>query len=265
MRKLLTYGLPAALGLLLASPAMAQNSGYNNGSQLGTGNWQNSNGQAWMGPNSPTTSHFRDSSNYRSNGPNENNTNSSSNGWNNGQNGYNGQNTAGNGSNSGWNGNANEQAVSQGFVAHLQRRLQQEGMYNGNIDGIWGRNTQTALQNFQQQHNMRGSGQINMQTLEALDMLNGNGGQYGQNSNTYGNSQNGQSSQYGENGNYQTYNRGSNPGQSYTSNNNGGSNGSGSNSYGSSSYGNNFGNNGNNGNNGGSSYNGSNNNGSPTR
>jgi hypothetical protein len=197
MNKLLHYGLPAALGLLLASPAMAQSGGYNNQmgqNQMGqngyeSGNWHNSQGQNWNG---------RDGNSSQSFG--QNNWNNGSN-WNGGNGQTYGQNNwNGNSPNYG-QGNANEQAVSQGFVAHLQRRLQQEGVYNGNIDGMWGPNTQTALQQFQQQHNMRPTGQINMPTLEALNMTNGGG-------------------QYGQNGNYQTFNRGYSQGRNYTSSGN---------------------------------------------
>src|SRR5580704_11191239 len=40
--------------------------------------------------------------------------------------------------------------LSPGMVRQVQTALQQQGVYNGAIDGIWGPQTQAAVQSFQQ-------------------------------------------------------------------------------------------------------------------
>jgi peptidoglycan hydrolase-like protein with peptidoglycan-binding domain len=58
--------------------------------------------------------------------------------------------------------------LSHQDVKQIQSRLQQEGVYHGNIDGIWGPKTRSAVGNFQQQHGLRDTGQANSQTLADL-------------------------------------------------------------------------------------------------
>ncbi len=248
MNKLIKFGLPSALSLMLATPAMAL-TGYQQGTNpgphwtnhfQGQGNWGNQSYGENAGRNSGQNSYYGQNGDYGQRG----------NQWNRGQtygnNGYNGsngyasqsQNYSQNGSqNYGENNeNSNGQAVSHQFLEHLQRRLQRQGFYHqGNVDGLWGPETESALQNFQQQNNLRPTGQIDMHTLQALNMLNdGNGMQSGQNGQMSGqngqmsgqngqtsgqNGQNSQSSQqYGQNG-YQNYNSGNNMGGNYSSNN----------------------------------------------
>ncbi len=60
------------------------------------------------------------------------------------------------------NQNPNDQnavgPLSQTMVQHLQDRLQQMGFYHGNIDGVWGPETQSAVRDFQQQRGLRPDG-----------------------------------------------------------------------------------------------------------
>jgi peptidoglycan hydrolase-like protein with peptidoglycan-binding domain len=72
-------------------------------------------------------------------------------------------------------------AVSPNLIAQVQTRLQQAGTYNGNIDGLWGPATEAAVRNYQQQHSLNATGQLDVPTLAALDV--GSAGQ------TYGNAQ----------------------------------------------------------------------------
>jgi peptidoglycan hydrolase-like protein with peptidoglycan-binding domain len=58
--------------------------------------------------------------------------------------------------------------LSHQDVKQIQSRLQQEGLYHGNIDGIWGPKTQSAVGDFQQQHGLRDTGHANSQTLADL-------------------------------------------------------------------------------------------------
>ena len=178
MNKLIKFGLPSVLSLVLATPAMAL-TGYQQGSNpgphwtnhfQGQGNWSNHSYGQNAGRNSGESSYYGQNQGSNQN-YNQGQNQGSNQSYNQGQNQNYGQNDEGNG-----------QAVSQGFLAQLQHRLQQQGFYHqGNVDGVWGPETESALQNFQQQNNLRPTGQIDMRTLEALNMLNaGSGMQNGQ-------------------------------------------------------------------------------------
>lgn len=52
----------------------------------------------------------------------------------------------------------------------VQERLHQLGVYGGAVDGAWGQDSQTALQQFQQAHGLQASGQINPATAQALGL-----------------------------------------------------------------------------------------------
>lgn len=234
MNKLIKFALPSALSLMLATPAMAL-TGYTEGSTpgphwtnhfQGQGNWGNHSYGENAGRNGPYSSYgYYNAYGQRgqTSAPSYNPEYAPSRAQNN-QN-Y-GNNNGQYGQNNGQYGENNEgygQSASHGLVAQLQHRLQKRGFYHqGNVDGLWGPETENALRNFQQQNNLRPTGQIDMRTLEALNMLNtGNGMQNGQqNGQQYG-MQNGQ--QYGYNGGNQGPNN-NNQGQNYN-NNQSGSNG----------------------------------------
>lgn len=59
--------------------------------------------------------------------------------------------------------------VSSQMIEAVQQALQDQG-YDVSTDGIWGPNTHQALQQFQQEQGLDDNGQINMQTLSALDV-----------------------------------------------------------------------------------------------
>jgi hypothetical protein len=124
--------------------------------------------------------------------------------YNQGYNGYNqGNNQSFQGTNQGWNQNPNSAAagtngeLSQQTVEGVQQRLQQMGFYHGDIDGNWGPQTQSALQDYQQQHGMQATGQLDVQTLADLGLLGQQNRQFG--SNQYG-TQTGNGNQFGNNG-----------------------------------------------------------------
>src|SRR5262249_27360333 len=50
----------------------------------------------------------------------------------------------------------------------VQDRLRQAGVYNGRIDGIWGADSQAALERFQQAHQLQVTGQLNQATAATL-------------------------------------------------------------------------------------------------
>ena len=55
-------------------------------------------------------------------------------------------------------------------VQSVQARLHQEGFYAGRIDGVWGADSETALQRFQQTHQLQVTGQLNQATAATLGL-----------------------------------------------------------------------------------------------
>ena len=90
------------------------------------------------------------------------------------------------GQNQGYNNNNGNQMgqqsgpLSQGMIQRLQEKLRSVGIYQGNIDGVWGPETQDAVRTFQQRNGLRANGMLNYQTLSSLDLVNSGGGQYRQ-------------------------------------------------------------------------------------
>jgi peptidoglycan hydrolase-like protein with peptidoglycan-binding domain len=50
----------------------------------------------------------------------------------------------------------------------VQQRLRQQGAYAGEVDGIWGPDSQAALERFQQMHGLQVTGQLNQATVATL-------------------------------------------------------------------------------------------------
>jgi peptidoglycan hydrolase-like protein with peptidoglycan-binding domain len=55
-------------------------------------------------------------------------------------------------------------------VQNVQDRLRQAGVYSGRIDGIWGADSQSALERFQQAHQLQVTGQLNQATAATLGL-----------------------------------------------------------------------------------------------
>ena len=53
-------------------------------------------------------------------------------------------------------------------VQAVQQRLQQQGAYAGRVDGLWGRDSQSALERYQRTHNLQPTGQLNQATAATL-------------------------------------------------------------------------------------------------
>ena len=60
------------------------------------------------------------------------------------------------------------QALSSGVMAMVQEKLQQAGVYSGRADGVWGPESQAALERFQQTRNLQVTGQLNQATAATL-------------------------------------------------------------------------------------------------
>ena len=55
-------------------------------------------------------------------------------------------------------------------VASVQQKLQDAGLYSGDIDGLWGPQTRAALRQFQHAHNLRPTGELNAATVARLGL-----------------------------------------------------------------------------------------------
>jgi peptidoglycan hydrolase-like protein with peptidoglycan-binding domain len=65
-----------------------------------------------------------------------------------------------------------QSAVSPEMIKAVQQKMQHDGEYHGNIDGVWGPDTQTAVRDYQRAHNLNVTGQLDQQTLQAMDLQN---------------------------------------------------------------------------------------------
>jgi peptidoglycan hydrolase-like protein with peptidoglycan-binding domain len=60
------------------------------------------------------------------------------------------------------------QQIGRNGVRQVQQALDKDGFHAGRADGIWGRNTRTAVNDFQKSKKIQGSGRLNQQTLSEL-------------------------------------------------------------------------------------------------
>ena len=60
--------------------------------------------------------------------------------------------------------------LSPDMIQQVQGRLQQQGVYHGNVDGVWGPGTESAVRNYQQQHNLNATGRLDADTLTSLNL-----------------------------------------------------------------------------------------------
>ncbi|WP_207538848.1 peptidoglycan-binding domain-containing protein [Sabulicella rubraurantiaca] len=58
--------------------------------------------------------------------------------------------------------------LSTTATASVQEKLRQAGIYNGRADGVWGPESQAALERFQQTRNLQVTGQLNQATVATL-------------------------------------------------------------------------------------------------
>lgn len=61
-------------------------------------------------------------------------------------------------------------SLSPDAVRAVQRRLRELKFYSGAVDGVWGANTQAAIQQFQQGRGLQANGQLNPATISALGL-----------------------------------------------------------------------------------------------
>jgi peptidoglycan hydrolase-like protein with peptidoglycan-binding domain len=74
-------------------------------------------------------------------------------------------------------GSGTQLEISPATVRQVQQALNQKGYDVGNVDGNWGQETSSAVQNFQQAQGLEPTGNLNMRTLSALGVQLGVQGQ----------------------------------------------------------------------------------------
>ena len=62
------------------------------------------------------------------------------------------------------------QPLSAQSVLAVQNRLGQLGTYTGPVDGVWGPDSEAALERFQQSHQLQATGQMNQATAATLGL-----------------------------------------------------------------------------------------------
>ena len=62
------------------------------------------------------------------------------------------------------------QPMSPDAVASVQQKLQAAGAYTGRVDGVWGPDSDAALERFQQSHQLQATGQMNEATAATLGL-----------------------------------------------------------------------------------------------
>jgi peptidoglycan hydrolase-like protein with peptidoglycan-binding domain len=62
------------------------------------------------------------------------------------------------------------QPLNPPALMQVQERLRQAGAYNGRADGVWGPDSQTALERFQQRNGLQVTGQLNQATAVTLGL-----------------------------------------------------------------------------------------------
>jgi len=63
-----------------------------------------------------------------------------------------------------------QSAVSPDMIRQVQGNLQQQGLYHGSVDGVWGPGTESAVRSYQQQHNLNSTGQLDASTLASMNI-----------------------------------------------------------------------------------------------
>ncbi len=66
------------------------------------------------------------------------------------------------------------QELARRNTERVQNRLQELGLYQGDIDGLWGPQTSQAVAEFQRSHGLAATGSLNVATLTALDQAGNN-------------------------------------------------------------------------------------------
>ena len=63
--------------------------------------------------------------------------------------------------------------VTRGMVRNVQTTLKQNGDYSSQVDGVWGPMTEAGLRKWQQAHNLNANGEIDVATLQSMNIQPG--------------------------------------------------------------------------------------------
>jgi hypothetical protein len=93
--------------------------------------------------------------------------------------------------------------VSRQMIRNVQQTLRQNGDYNAQVDGVWGPMTESGVRKWQQAHNLNANGEIDVATLQSMNIQQGNqsGAAYNNNGNAQANGTNSRNGSYQANGN----------------------------------------------------------------
>jgi peptidoglycan hydrolase-like protein with peptidoglycan-binding domain len=67
--------------------------------------------------------------------------------------------------------------MSPDMIRKVQQNLNQAGLYKARVDGVWGPQTEAAVRDYQQQHNFNATGELDQQTLDAMNLGTNNNNQ----------------------------------------------------------------------------------------
>ena len=68
---------------------------------------------------------------------------------------------------------ATQPAIAPDTIRQVQAHLRDDGYYKqGNVDGVWGPGTESAVRSFQADHRLTSNGQLDVPTLQALNLTN---------------------------------------------------------------------------------------------
>ena len=76
--------------------------------------------------------------------------------------------------------------LSPDMIRQVQDNLSHAGVYKGRADGVWGPQTEAAVRDYQQQHNLNATGQLDQPTLSAMNIGTSNSQSYNQNNDNRG-------------------------------------------------------------------------------
>jgi hypothetical protein len=77
---------------------------------------------------------------------------------------------------------ATQPTVAPDMVRQVQSKLRDDGYYKqGPVDGVWGTGTENAVRSFQRDHDLAPSGQLDVPTLQALNLAGGSSASYNPN------------------------------------------------------------------------------------
>ena len=63
--------------------------------------------------------------------------------------------------------------VTRGMVRKVQTTLKQNGDYSSQVDGVWGPMTEAGLRKWQEAHNLNANGEIDVATLQSMNIQPG--------------------------------------------------------------------------------------------